>query len=101
LQYIPSKRHRFRTNVFVVSDCEAGYIQDFIICMGTNTNVVAEREFGMSVAVVHTLMQKYLMKGHNLWLDIFIPVLCSIIGYTNVEPVHLLQLEGTGKECHK
>jgi hypothetical protein len=69
LQYIPSKRHRFGIKVFVLSDCETGYIQDFIMYTGANTDLVPEREFGISGAVVQTLMQKYLKKGHNLWLD--------------------------------
>jgi hypothetical protein len=69
LQYIPSKRHRSGIKVFVLSDCETGYIQDFIIYTGANTDLVPEREFGISGAVVQTLMQKYLKKGHNLWLD--------------------------------
>jgi hypothetical protein len=45
LQYIPSKRHRFGIKVFVLSDCETGYIQDFIIYVGANTDLVPEREF--------------------------------------------------------
>jgi hypothetical protein len=44
-------------------------------------------------------MQKYLKKGHTIYgLTIGIPVLSYIIGYMKMEPMHVVQLEGTGKE---
>jgi hypothetical protein len=68
-QYIPSKRHRFGIKVFVLCDCETGYILDFILYMGATTDIVEDRELGISGAVLQTLMTTYVNKGHNLWID--------------------------------
>ncbi|KAG5891125.1 hypothetical protein JTB14_022237 [Gonioctena quinquepunctata] len=38
-QYIPSKRHRFDINFFIIVDCETGYILDFFIYTGASTEV--------------------------------------------------------------
>jgi hypothetical protein len=69
IQYIPTKRHRFGIKTFVICDCETGYILDFIVYTGASTEIVPEREFGISGAVVKTLMGNYLRKGHTLWID--------------------------------
>jgi hypothetical protein len=66
-QFIPSKRHRFGIKVFVLCDCETGYILDFILYTGTTTDNV-DRELGISGAVIQTLMTTYLIKD-NLWID--------------------------------
>jgi hypothetical protein len=65
-QYIPSKRHRFGIKVFVLCDRETGYVLDFIVYTGATTDIIPEREFGISGAVVQTLAAKYLQKGHTL-----------------------------------
>jgi hypothetical protein len=67
--YIPSKIHRFGIKVFVLFDCETGYVLDFVVFTGGSTDIIPEREFGISGAVVETLVAKYLQKGHTLWLD--------------------------------
>jgi hypothetical protein len=68
-QFIPSKRHRFGIKVFVLCDCETGYILDFILYTGATTDIVEDHELGISGAVIQTLMTTYLNKGHNLWID--------------------------------
>jgi hypothetical protein len=69
IQYIPSKRHRFGIKTFIICDCETGYVLDFIVHTGATTEIVPDCKFGVSSAVVMTLMEKYLPKGHTLWID--------------------------------
>lgn len=72
-QYIPSKRHRFGIKFFVLCDCETGYILDFIIYVGEATDIKKETDFGVNVGipgrVVLTLLERYLGKGHTLYVD--------------------------------
>jgi hypothetical protein len=42
---------------------------DFIVYTGATTEIEPGREFWVSGAVVMTLMEKYLQKGHTLWMD--------------------------------
>jgi hypothetical protein len=37
--------------------------------MGATTDIVEDRELGISGPVIQTLMTTYLNKGHNLWID--------------------------------
>lgn len=68
-QFIPSKRHRFGIKMFVLCDVMTGYILDFIIYCGDGTDIVDSQNFGISGAVVTTLLTEYLGKGHSLWCD--------------------------------
>jgi hypothetical protein len=36
---------------------------------GATTDIVEDRELGISGAAIQTLMTTYLNKGHNLWID--------------------------------
>lgn len=67
--YIPSKRHRFGVKIFVLCDCNTGFIIDFIIYTGQQTEVQLDEELGMSGSVVMTLMTDYLNKGHVVFVD--------------------------------
>lgn len=68
-QYIPLKRRRFGIKLFVICDCKTGFINDFIVYTGKDTDIIPERDLGVAGAVVKTLIHKYLHKGHTLWLD--------------------------------
>lgn len=68
-QYIPSKRSRFGIKLFVMVCVETGYIIDFIIYAGANTEIQDVHEVGTTGAVVTTLMKDFINKGHNLWVD--------------------------------
>lgn len=68
-QYIPSKRHRFGIKMFVLCDVKTGFILDFIIYCGEGTDITDSECLGVSGAVVTTLLQDYLNKGHNLFID--------------------------------
>jgi hypothetical protein len=53
---------------YVIGDCETGYVLDFIVHTGATTEIGPGREFGVSDTVVMALMEKYLQKGHTLWM---------------------------------
>lgn len=72
-QYIPSKRHRFGVKLFVLCDCQTGFVLDFIVYTGSTTEHIdastLEEGIGKSGAIVSTLMEPYLNKGHTLFID--------------------------------
>lgn len=69
-QYIPSKRHRFGIKLFLLCDCETGYILDFIIYTGSNTEIkIFNEDLKITGNIVYTLMEPYLNQGHTLFVD--------------------------------
>lgn len=68
-QYIPKKRHRFGVKFFIIVDCKTGVILDFIIYVGSGTEIDNYEELGISGSIVMTLMKPYLGRGHNLYVD--------------------------------
>ncbi len=68
-QYIPSKRHRFGIKIFILCDCRTGFLLDFVIYVGSGTQIQLNKNFGIPGSIVMTLMQSYLQKGHNLFVD--------------------------------
>lgn len=68
-QYIPQKRNRFGMKFFVLCDVESGFILDFIIYTGKGTDIEIDKELGYSGSVVKKLLEPYLDKGHNLYVD--------------------------------
>ena len=68
-QYIKTKRHRFGIKLFVLCDCETGYILDYIVYTGSQTEIDHVETLGVTGSVVTTLMKPYLNKGHTLYTD--------------------------------
>lgn len=68
-QYIPSKRHRFGIKLFVLVDCKTGYICDFIIYTGATTEAPIIGDLGKSGDIVAALMDRYLYKERQLYVD--------------------------------
>ena len=68
-QYIKTKRHRFGIKLYVLCDCETGYVLDFIVYTGAETEMDHIPDLGASGSIVVTLMQQYLNKGHSLFTD--------------------------------
>lgn len=69
-QYIPTKRSRFGIKSFIICDCKTGYILDFIIYSGKNSDVTEEvPSIGQSGNITLTLLKSYLGKGHTLITD--------------------------------
>ncbi|CAG5123999.1 unnamed protein product, partial [Candidula unifasciata] len=67
-QYIPSKRSRFGVKTFVMCDCRTGYILDFIVYTGVNSDITVSG-LGKGADIVSTLLAPYLQKGPRLYVD--------------------------------
>ena len=68
-QYIPSKRHRFGIKIFILCDCRTGFLLYFAIYVESGTQIQFNKKLGIPGSIVVTLMQSYLHKGHNLFVD--------------------------------
>lgn len=72
-QFIPSKRNRFGIKLFVLCDCTTGIVLDFIVYTGKGTDYSVDDEMpttlNASEKVIQTLLQPYLGKNHNLFVD--------------------------------
>lgn len=69
-QYIPSKTHKFGIKLFLLCDCETGYIHDFIIYTGYNTEIkIFNEDLKITGNIVYMLMEPYLNQGHTLFVD--------------------------------
>lgn len=68
-QYIPSKRKRFGIKLFVACDVETGFIIEFIVYTGANTDLVHNELVGMTGSVVTTMLENYYNRGHILYID--------------------------------
>ncbi|XP_050499979.1 piggyBac transposable element-derived protein 4-like, partial [Diabrotica virgifera virgifera] len=66
-QFIRTKRHRFGIKLFLLCDCETGYVLNFIVYTGSKTEIELYKDLGISGSVVTTLMKSYLDKGHSLF----------------------------------
>lgn len=55
--------------MFLLCDCETGYVLDIIIYTGKETEISNTHDLGISGAVVTTLLDQYLDKGHCIFLD--------------------------------
>ena len=68
--YIPSKRNRFGIKSFVLCDCSTGYVLDVIVYTGSTSEMQAfSAKLGKAGNIVATLMQPYLGKGHQLFVN--------------------------------
>lgn len=68
-QYKP-KRDRFGIKTFVLCDCKTGYVLDFIVYTGATSDVdIFYKKFGRSGNIVVNLLQQYLGKGHQLFVN--------------------------------
>ncbi|KAG8229543.1 hypothetical protein J437_LFUL009017 [Ladona fulva] len=69
-QYNSSERNKFGIKIYVICDCETGYILDFIVYTGSNSDILDQNyAFGKSGDIVSTLINPYLENGHNLYVD--------------------------------
>jgi hypothetical protein len=68
-QYIPSKRNRFGIKLYVLCDSRTGFILDLLVYTGSSTPVVRDETLGVPGAIVMKLIEKYLHRGHNLYVD--------------------------------
>jgi hypothetical protein len=68
-RYIPSKRRRYGIKLFILCDCRTGFVLDFVIYTGSETETKYNKGLGIAGSVVMSLMQPYLQKGHNLFME--------------------------------
>lgn len=68
-QFIPSKQHRFGIKLFVLCDCQSGYILDFLVYIGAQSQIDLIQSLGISGSVVTTLLKLYFYKGHIIFLN--------------------------------
>jgi hypothetical protein len=68
-RYIPSKQHRYGIKLFILCDCRTGFVLDFVIYTGSETETKYNKGLGIAGSVVMSLMQPYLQKGHNLFME--------------------------------
>jgi hypothetical protein len=63
---------------------------DLIVHAEANTEIIPDSEFGVSGAVIQTLMEKYLQKSHTLWTDSWYssPLLYDYLQKTNQHVWH-------------
>lgn len=67
-QYIPLKRNRFSIKFFELVDCDTGFILDFIVYTGADTNY---QKFGLGITgdIVAHFLQPYFYKGRVIYID--------------------------------
>lgn len=71
-QYIPSKRKRFGIKFFILCESSTGYVYNFLIYTGTDTNYGPKyNEEPTAAKIVLALSDTLLNKGHCLFLDNF------------------------------
>jgi hypothetical protein len=64
-QYIETKIHKFGIKLYMLCDCETGFVLDLIVYTGAQTEMESVPELGVSGGIVATLMKPYLNKGHS------------------------------------
>lgn len=70
-QYIRTKRHRFGLKLFMLADCETGYILDTIIYSGMPEDADKNDVHGLAGNVVKKLVDRYYGRNHILYTDNF------------------------------
>lgn len=72
-QYIKTKRHRFGIKLYVLCDCETGYVLNYLIYAGKDDQENTNKDIGLGIsgAVVVKLLKPFLNKGHSFYSDNF------------------------------
>ena len=67
-QYLPLKRNRFGIKLFELVEYESGFLIDFIVYTGLDTDY---EKFGMGISgdIVAHFLKNYFNKGHIVYLD--------------------------------
>ena len=64
-----NKNTQIWPKVFLFYDCETGIVLKSMLYTGKETQIMPTAGLGFSGAVVHTLLEPYLHKGHILHTD--------------------------------
>jgi len=67
-QYLPLKRNRFGIKLSELVDCKTGFLIDFIVYTGLNTDY---EKFGLGISgdIVPHFLKNYFNKGHIIYVD--------------------------------
>lgn len=68
-QYLPKNRNRFGIKLFVLCDVESGFIIDFIVYCGSQTQIEQVPNLGITGSVVTELVQGYYHSNRELYVD--------------------------------
>ncbi|XP_039297109.1 piggyBac transposable element-derived protein 4-like [Nilaparvata lugens] len=68
-QFMPQKRHRFGIKIFILCDCNTGFINDMVVYTGKQTTIDIIDSLGISGSVVTTLLEPHLGLGHTVYVD--------------------------------
>ena len=82
LQYMPKKPTKFGIKVWVNSESKTGYVLAFQVYTGAVVDKSSDK--GLAHRVVMDLMQRYLGKGHKLFVDNFytsIPLFSDLLNH--------------------
>lgn len=67
-QYIPLKRNRFGIKLFMLVDCETGFVLGFVVYTGADTDY-QKFDLGVTGDIVAHFLQPYFYKGHVVYID--------------------------------
>ncbi|XP_020298636.1 piggyBac transposable element-derived protein 4-like [Pseudomyrmex gracilis] len=67
-QFLPLKRHRFGIKLFNLVDCKTGFLIDFIVYTGSDTDY---EKFGLGITgdIVAHFLKNFFNKGHVIYVD--------------------------------
>lgn len=85
-QFLPLKRNRFGIKLFKLVDCDTGFLLDFIVYTGSDTDY-DKFDLGVSGDIVAHFMQPYCNEGRELFTDNW---------YTSPELAEFLHNKDTG-----
>lgn len=68
-QYLPKKRNRFGIKLFVLCDVETGYIVEFIVYCGLQTEIESVPNLGITGSVETELLKNYTFCNRELYVD--------------------------------
>ncbi|KAL2731773.1 piggyBac transposable element-derived protein 4-like [Vespula squamosa] len=70
-QYISSKRNRFGIKYFVLCDCKTGFVLNFVLYAGSDSEITKTNDeyLRTSAEIVLALFNSYLRKGHTLIVE--------------------------------
>ena len=67
-QYIPLKGNRFGIKLYIIVDCETGFVLGFVVYTGVDTDY-QKFDLGVTVDIVAHFLHPYFYKGHVVHID--------------------------------
>ena len=67
-KFIPLKRNRFGIKLYMIVDCETGFVLGFVVYTGADTDY-QKFYLGVTGDIVAYFLQPYFYKGHVVYID--------------------------------